>query len=339
MATATRERGSGLEQAAAIPVAGEVVSSGWAGPAPDVTVVIPTYERPAFLADALAALEAQSYPRDRFEVVIVDDASSDASWQAAAAAGEGSPLRLRAMTFAANSGPAAGRNAGVLAGRAPVIAFLDDDCRPAPRWIDALAGAIGGGADLVQGRTVPEPEALAVAGPWDRSIWVTGPSWLFETCNIAYRRSAFEALGGFDVARPEVTRGSRPHFGEDAALAYHRVYPGRYADWLREQRRRSLFPRVVRSSRGMRRGLFLRIFLSRETAAFDLAAAGGLAAAVSRNPLPLVAAVPWAWTLVRRARAHPKRALAVRVGQYAVGDAVGLAALVKGSAAARAPVL
>jgi GT2 family glycosyltransferase len=364
MAPVTREgkriagsrSGGGLDEARAIVPAREARSKGWEAPViAEVSVVIPTHDRAPFLAEVLAALERQTHRR--FEVVVVDDASSEVTWRAVADAIGSSTLRVRGMQLASNAGPAVARNVGALAARSEVVAFLDDDCRPTPGWLAGVVEAMSGGADLVQGRTLPEPGALDRAGPWARTIWVTGTSWLFETCNIAYRRSSFLALGGFDPARPEVTRGSRPHFGEDAvlgwrlraagmratfshdALAYHKVYPGRYPDWLRELRRRTLFPALVRRSPGMRRALWGRLFLDKDTAAFDLALAGAVAAIAARSPLPLASWAPWAWSLLRRGRAARGRALPLRVAQYAVGDAVGFASLVAGSLSARSPVL
>jgi GT2 family glycosyltransferase len=313
----------------------------------DVSVVIPTHERPEYLPELLAALESQTLPLERFEVVIVDDASQDAVWGSLSEAVSASRMRLRAFRLPSNVGPAAARNAGARLARAPLIVFLDDDCLPSPGWAASFINAFADGADLVQGHTRADP--AMDTGPFGRTIWVTGESWLFETCNIGYRKSSFESLGGFDEARPDVTRGSRPHFGEDAelgwrlkaagmrtsfspdALAYHRVYPTTFVEWLSELRRRSLFPGLVRRCPGMRTALFARVFLSKETAAFDLAFAGGVATLGLWNPWPLIALLPWLAGVYRRARPHRGRPLAMRLAQFAAGDVVGFVSLLKGS--------
>src|SRR3546814_267097 len=124
--------------------------SGW-----DITVVAPTYQRADRLERLLRALEAQDHPRDRFEVVVVDDASTDATPQVLTAAQERAQIQLTVLRQATNGGPAPGRNAGWRAARAPVVAFIDDDCTPEPGWVAALARAFARNDRLgvAQGRT------------------------------------------------------------------------------------------------------------------------------------------------------------------------------------------
>src|SRR3546814_10663373 len=63
-------------------------------------------------------------------------------------------------------------------------------------------------------------------GPWDHTIWVTAPTPFFETCNVSYRRSAFERVGGFDEHDPRLHPASGRAFGEDAFLAWEVQPPG-----------------------------------------------------------------------------------------------------------------
>ncbi|MGH3992856.1 MAG: glycosyltransferase family 2 protein, partial [Pseudonocardiaceae bacterium] len=116
---------------------------------PQLSVVVPTRDRPARLAACLAALERQTSPH--LEIVVVDDASRDA--RAVAGAVAAAP-RAR-LVHGTGHGPAAARNAGVRAARAPVICFTDDDCEPVPGWAQALARRIttGTGADAAAGPT------------------------------------------------------------------------------------------------------------------------------------------------------------------------------------------
>jgi glycosyltransferase involved in cell wall biosynthesis len=116
---------------------------------PQLSVVVPTRDRPAQLAACLAALERQTSPH--LEIVVVDDASRDA--RAVADAVAAAP-RAR-LVRGAGRGPAAARNAGVRAARAPVICFTDDDCEPVPGWAHALERRI----------TAGPPAAAAAAGP------------------------------------------------------------------------------------------------------------------------------------------------------------------------------
>jgi cellulose synthase/poly-beta-1,6-N-acetylglucosamine synthase-like glycosyltransferase len=96
-----------------------------------------------------------------------------------------------------------------------LVCFTDDDCRPVPGWLAALlARHEATGADLVQGRTEPDPEQLQRWGPFTRGIPVVpSENGFYETCNILYRREALELLGGFDEA-------FAVPYGEDCDLAW-----------------------------------------------------------------------------------------------------------------------
>ena len=338
-------------------IAEECASASWnSGPAPDVCVGVPTHQRSGFLAAVVAALEAQTVPRERLEVIVVDNASADDTWETLQKIVASTPLRMRAMRSAENAGVANSRNTIVRAARAPVVAFTDDDCIPSPGWLEALTAPFAAGADLVQGRVRPDPNDYTPAQPWARTLWVNNSDWLFESANIAYRRSSFEAAGGFDVLGPDGTELRRP-FGEDTTLAwrmkaagmrtvfaddalvYHRVFPGTFGGWLSELRRRALFPGLVGRSPGLRRSLYAGVFLNKTTAAFDLALAGAIAAAIAREPLILLAGIPYLVLRVRDARGRPGRPVVFRLAQLGVGDVVGFLSLLQGSVRERQIVL
>jgi glycosyltransferase involved in cell wall biosynthesis len=117
------------------------------GAEPQISVIVPTRDRPGPLAACLAALEAQTV--GSFEVVVVDDGSQDAAAVAGVVAGAPHARLVRG----AGCGPAAARNLGAGAARGAILCFTDDDCRPGPGWVDALAGRIAGGAAAVAGPT------------------------------------------------------------------------------------------------------------------------------------------------------------------------------------------
>lgn len=330
---------------------------------PDVTVVVPTFGRAGFLADLLAALAAQTLDPTRFEVVVVDDASPDETWGRLGELCSRTTLRLLGLRLGENGGQGPGRNAGVARARAPVVAFTDDDCIPAPGWLEALSRPLlpGAGAPdrpvVVQGRTLPWPEDAGGVGPWFRSLWVLGPSWLFETCNIAYRRADLETAGGFASRAGAPTDRTGKLVGEDAllgwrvvergarlvfceaALVHHRHLPASYGQWLQAQWGKSVFPRLAARSVLARRAFWGRWFLAPRTAAFDLAVAGALLGALTGRARWLVAAGPWVGLALPEAAGRPGRHPAVRLAQAGLGDLVGLASLVTGSVRARTLVL
>lgn len=178
---------------------------------PDVAVVVATRNRPDRLAALLEGLTRQTFPAERFEVVVVDDASSDrrTSGILDSAAGR---LPLRVLRREQAGGPGAARNDGWRAARAPLVAFTDDDCEVDPRWLEAGVAACvqDDGVVVVQGRTDPMPGERE--GPFTRTIEAHGGPY-FQTCNMFYPRSLLERLGGFDAE-------SHPRSGEDTDLAW-----------------------------------------------------------------------------------------------------------------------
>lgn len=125
------------------------------GRGPSIAVVVPTRDRPSALAACLAAIAAQDRPAH--EVVVVDDGSLDRAAVAAVVA-EHPEARL---VVGEGRGPAAARNLGIRSANSAVVALTDDDCRPSPGWLAALAASFEGGAEVVAGPTVTTPGASA----------------------------------------------------------------------------------------------------------------------------------------------------------------------------------
>jgi glycosyltransferase involved in cell wall biosynthesis len=181
---------------------------------PDISVVVPTKDRPAGLAAVLRALAAQTLTPERFEVIVVDDGSTPAV-QAAA----------RVVRHERPRGPAAARNSGWRAARAPLVAFVDDDCVPVPGWLEAIAGAAGDGdAVVVQGPVGPPPGEEERVTPVAHTIEVGGPSRLFVSANIGYARALLERTGGFDER-------FRRACGEDVELGARATAAGAEVRW------------------------------------------------------------------------------------------------------------
>jgi glycosyltransferase involved in cell wall biosynthesis len=129
----------------------------------DMSVIVPTHERRALLAEVLSALERQEHA-PQLEVVVVDDGSRDgtADWLA----GRRSTVPMQVLSQP-QRGPAAARNAGVRAARGHFVAFLGDDTIPEPGWLAAHAarhGAAGNDPRLaVIGRTHWHPRVRTTA--------------------------------------------------------------------------------------------------------------------------------------------------------------------------------
>ena len=175
-----------------------------------VSIVIPAYNAERTLAECLAGCLAQSLPE--YEVILVDDGSRDAT----AAIAQAHPIRY---VHQANRGPASARNHGARVARGKFVAFLDADCVPRPDWIERLLEgfttedtvAVGGAYGIANphnglARFIHEEIRLRHEG-FSETVDFLG------SFNVAYRKEAFEASGGFD-------ENFRIASAEDNDLAY-----------------------------------------------------------------------------------------------------------------------
>lgn len=187
---------------------------------PEAAVVFATHNRASRLEALLNSLAAQDFPGE-FEVVVVDDGSSDRTPEVLAAEAKRGRLALTALRHEAPRGPAAARNAGWRAARAPLVAFTDDDCAASPGWLAAGVRALRESPGFfVQGRTDPAPQELGAEGPFSRTLRVHEAGPYFQTCNVFYPRALLARLGGFDDETFTVPGG------EDADLAWRAIEAG-----------------------------------------------------------------------------------------------------------------
>jgi GT2 family glycosyltransferase len=175
---------------------------------PRVSVVIPSYNREASLRRLLDALRAQNLPMDQFEVVVVDDGSTDGTRELLRELR--TPYQLSILEQP-NAGAGAARNLGVRAAQGELIVFLDDDTVPVP---DLLARHVQLHADrpnaVVIGPMVPPAD-------WRRPAWIRWEEDMLEdqysamlagefecsprqfyTANVSLERTRFLLAGGFD---------------------------------------------------------------------------------------------------------------------------------------------
>lgn len=221
---------------------------------PRVSVVVPTYRRPELLGRCLDSLAVQTMTPDSYEILVADDAADFVTHRQVEEFASKATCAIRYLAITGAHGPAAARNAGWRAARAPLIAFTDDDTVPETGWLAAGVGALERDIELaaVTGQViVPLPPA-----PTDYQRNEAGlEAAVFVTANCFCRRTVLEALGGFDERFTSAWReDSDLHFRLLAcgaklrkvpeAIAVHPVRPAPWGVSLRMQRK-SLFDALL----------------------------------------------------------------------------------------------
>jgi glycosyltransferase involved in cell wall biosynthesis len=146
------------------------------------------------------------YPRELFELLVVDDGSSSPPRDIISAFGGKFPITLLTPK---HGGPAAARNAGAAKATGKFLAFTDDDCAASPGWLQALARRVVASPDCMIGghainALVHNPCAVAsqmlidyLYGYFNASL---GEGSFFASNNICVPADHFRAIGGFDVS-------------------------------------------------------------------------------------------------------------------------------------------
>ena len=225
------------------------MSAPTAGGRPLFTVIVPTRNRPRQLAGCLAALAAQDYPREGFQVIVVDDGGDAPARPAVDAYLADLDLRLIVQP---HRGPGQARNLAAREAEGRLLAFTDDDCRPDPCWLRRLASALARHpAAMVGGRVTNALDdnryssasqvitdivyAHYNADPEDARFCASN--------NLAVAAAAFREIGGFD-------RGFRIVACEDRDLCDRWIHAGRRLVYAPEA--------VVRHAHSMGLGGFVR---------------------------------------------------------------------------------
>jgi lipopolysaccharide/colanic/teichoic acid biosynthesis glycosyltransferase/GT2 family glycosyltransferase len=163
-----------------------------------ISVIVPAYNAARTLGDCLRALSNQTVPRERYEIIVVDDGSIDDT----AAAAESFGVRVIRQP---NQGPAAARNVGVQAAQGELVLFTDSDCEPANDWIEQMcapftdpdvAGAKGAYRTRQRELTARFVQ-LEYEDKYDRLAQQDRIDFV-DTYSAAYRRAVFLENGGFD---------------------------------------------------------------------------------------------------------------------------------------------
>jgi cellulose synthase/poly-beta-1,6-N-acetylglucosamine synthase-like glycosyltransferase len=196
-----------------------------------VSVIIITRNEEGNIRGCLETLLAQDFPRDGYEVIVVD-ASSDATPEIAASY-EGVRVVRSAEGFSAQ------KNAGVARARFDILAFSDADCLFPPDWLAVIARTFRRPELAAAGGNAYPPPGTSGFGLWSACVGHPGGGAIgFDAnvtpgpegvafapgCNSVYRRSAIRAVGGFD---PDFEAG-----GEDVDISRRMRARGLLIDYV-----------------------------------------------------------------------------------------------------------
>jgi len=192
---------------------------------PYFSVIIPTYERPAQLAKCLESITHLEYPKNKFEVIVVDDGSKIPPEELVNSCTDRLNIRLFTQV---NAGPGGARNTGVEKAKGEFLAFTDDDCEPERTWLQAFEKEFKRDSEiLLGGHTInalpenPYSTASQELTSYLYSYYNSDPNdaVFFTSNNMAVRADLFRKLGGFDVTTIRET-------AEDRELCDRWIYKG-----------------------------------------------------------------------------------------------------------------
>jgi mycofactocin system glycosyltransferase len=171
---------------------------------PAVSIIIPVYNRPEDIEACLNSLLLLNYPQDKLEIIVVDDASTDATPDVVCRF----PARL--IRNKQNRQASFSRNQAAKQANGEILAFIDSDCLADPGWLlelipafrDATLGALGGRVDAYYDDNnldrYEKVKSSLIMGTWPMRSQEDNPFFYVPSCNLLVRRRLFLGLGGFD---------------------------------------------------------------------------------------------------------------------------------------------
>jgi glycosyltransferase involved in cell wall biosynthesis len=194
---------------------------------PSVSVVIPTHNRRELLKCTIESLFNHSYPKDRYEIIVIDNASSDGTEKMIQSLQSEAPCILKF---------------GIKKASGDIVAFTDSDCVADRDWLKNGVSKMSEGFGLVQGKTLPKADQTR--RKLHHTMEITSENGFYQTCNIFYRKEILDRVEGFspdfcgldffgtprwggedtDLAWRVKKQGWRSGFTGDA-IVYHHVFP------------------------------------------------------------------------------------------------------------------
>lgn len=196
-----------------------------------LSVVVCTHNNAPYLRKALASLVVQDMPEDEYEIVVVDNASTDGTAEAAAGFPQARCVHEDRL------GLSIARNRGIRAARGPVVAFMDDDAEADPGWVRALLAcyegrddvwAAGGKALPIWGGPVPEwltethHRSLSLIDLGEAVRPLSWPERVIGV-NCSFRKAVFREFGLFDECLGRIGQALLGHEDTEIQQRIHRA--------------------------------------------------------------------------------------------------------------------
>ena len=171
---------------------------------PSISVIIPVYNRPQDITTCLDSLLSLDYPKDKLEIIVVDDASADETPDIV------SHYPVNMIRNKENRQAPYSRNLGAARARGDILAFIDSDCLADRTWLrelvpafkDPTIAAVGGRVEsYFHTRALDRYEQVRSSlkmGLWPKRSASNNPFFYVPSCNLLVRRDVFLQAGGFD---------------------------------------------------------------------------------------------------------------------------------------------
>ena len=213
-----------------------------------VSVVVPAYNAAGTIRVCLAALEQQSVPSSDYEVIVVDDGSTDDTPDIVSHEFPG--VRLLRQK---NAGPAAARNNGALAAQGEYVFFTDSDCRPLRDWIERMSAPFAADKEVAGVKGVYRTEQPQLTARFvqieyeDKYDLMRRDRYIdfIDTYSAGFKRDIFNSMGGYDCSFPVAcsedaefsfrlsNKGYKMVFVPEAVV-YH-IHPAAFCAYVRKK--------------------------------------------------------------------------------------------------------
>ncbi|MBN2372462.1 glycosyltransferase [bacterium] len=167
------------------------------------SVIVPVYNGEKTLERCLSALKRQTIPRDDYEIILVDDGSTDGTANIARS-------NVDKYLYQKNQGPAAARNLGVRMANGKIVLFTDSDCEPVENWIEEMVAPFRWNTEIVGVKGAYLTKQKEIMARFVQIEYETRYEFMkrfeyidfIDTYAAAYKKDIFLEFGGFDSDFP-----------------------------------------------------------------------------------------------------------------------------------------